>query len=66
MTDSSLYDTDTVAWADRRVAELRRLDDGGISDPASWADLVADLELAARRDAVLDPALPYETDRSGL
>lgn len=31
MTDPSLYDTDIVAWADRQVAELRRLAENGVS-----------------------------------
>ena len=32
MTDTSLYETDIVAWADRQVEELRRLAEADLLD----------------------------------
>jgi hypothetical protein len=44
MTDSSLHETDILAWADRQVAELRRLAEAGITNDADWAAVIQQIE----------------------
>jgi hypothetical protein len=48
MTDSSLHETDIVAWADRQVEELRRLAEASITNNADWANVVEAIESAGR------------------
>jgi hypothetical protein len=44
MTLSALYETDIVAWADRQVAELRRLEEAGITNAVDWANVIEEIE----------------------
>jgi hypothetical protein len=64
MTDSSLHESDFVAWADRQAEELRRLTEAGETSPAEWSGLVAEMERGAFRAP--DEAFPYEHGASSL
>ena len=55
MTDSALYETDIVAWADRQVAELRRLEEAGITNTVDWANVIEEIERGAPD---IPPGLP--------
>ena len=50
MTDTSLYETDIVAWADRQVEELRRLADSGITNSVDWANVIEEIESVGRSE----------------
>ena len=50
MTDSALYETDIVAWADRQVAELRRLEEAGITNAVDWANVIEEIESVGRSE----------------
>ena len=50
MTDSSLYDTDIVAWADRQVEELRRLAEAGVTNTVDWANVIEEIESVGRSE----------------
>ena len=44
MTDTSLFETDIVAWADRQVAELRHMAEAGITNTVDWANVIEEIE----------------------
>lgn len=50
MTDTSLYDTDIVAWADRQAAELRRLEEAGVTNAVDWANVIEEIESVGRSE----------------
>ena len=50
MPNPSLYDTDIVTWADRQVAELRRLADAGVSNAVDWANVIEEIECVGRSE----------------
>ena len=50
MTDTSLYETDIVAWADRQVEELRRLADAGVTNSVDWANVIEEIESVGRSE----------------
>ena len=50
MTDTSLYDTDIVAWADRQVEELRRLAEAGVTNAVDWANVIEEIESVGRSE----------------
>jgi len=50
MTDTSLYATDIVAWADRQVEELRRLADAGVTNSVDWANVIEEIESVGRSE----------------
>ena len=50
MTDTSLYETDIVAWADRQVEELRRLAEAGITNSVDWANVIEEIESVGRSE----------------
>jgi hypothetical protein len=51
MTLSALYETDIVAWADLQVAELRRLEEAGITNAVDWANVIEEIESVGERAA---------------
>jgi hypothetical protein len=50
MTDNSLYETDVVTWADREVAELRRLAEAGVTNSVDWANVIEEIESVGRSE----------------
>ena len=50
MTDASLYVDDIVTWADRQVAELRRLAEAGVSNSVDWANVIEEIETVVRSE----------------
>jgi uncharacterized protein DUF29 len=50
MTDTLLYETDIVAWADRQVAELRRLAESRVTNTVDWANVIDEIESVGRSE----------------
>jgi hypothetical protein len=48
MADSSLYETDIVAWADEQVAGLRRLAARTASNEIDWENVIEEIESVGR------------------
>jgi len=50
MSDADLYDTDTVLWAERQAALLRRMAAGErVNDQVDWRNVVEEIEDVAGR-----------------